>query len=421
MIPKDSRRLKPSLRTAFGGGGPREARSHGATSRSDLRPGLGGDWGGDRLASAAIILRPLLLVFAVSLAVAWIAAPWIVLPRQQWIYLAPDFRVFYRTGQAVWAGASPFASTIGDEHPNLNPPAFAWLCAPFALLSPMLAWLVWTALGLTALGLTARRIARVARVPAWAVALGMLVTGGAFISLRLGEVGFFVALLVTAAWEADRTHRPRLAGSLIGIAMAWKLFLLLLVPWFLWRRDWRLLRWTAVGAGAVFLAGLALGPSTYLDWFAALQRSTEWRGAMLNASLAGMADRNHWPTFVLWLMRLVVLALLAVSAPRSDIDRGWALLLAGALLLSPLGWIYYTLMLAGPLLVTLRSAPRPAQGLAVTGFLCGCLLLPEYGPTASAYGVGLLLAFVGLYGSQPTTLTGWATATGRSPMDVGIY
>ncbi|HEX7793366.1 MAG TPA: hypothetical protein VF456_03400, partial [Vicinamibacterales bacterium] len=106
--------------------------------------------------------------------------------------------------------------------------------------------------------------------------------------------------------------------------------------------------------------------ASYLSWW----RSLGWAPAPyapLNASLLGLWSRTFFgsefapalirqPLPVLitaWGLSLVVLLwaiFRRIAADRDDVDRAWALVLIGSLLASPLGWIYYLPIAAGPLL-----------------------------------------------------------------------
>src|SRR5439155_24913732 len=123
------------------------------------------------------------------------------------------------------------------------------------------------------------------------IASAVLVTQAAFSNIRLGQVAWPLMLLVTAAWRADRSGRTVVAGVMLGVAAAWKPFLLVFVPYFIWRREWRTLLAMAAVIGATLVGGLlALGPGAYGSWFAAL-RIVGWEQHLLNASIRGLLAR----------------------------------------------------------------------------------------------------------------------------------
>jgi alpha-1,2-mannosyltransferase len=273
--------------------------------------------------------------------------------------------------------------------------------------------------------------------PGQAVALAslVLVTQAAYSNLRLGQVAWPLMLLVTAAWLADRSRRPLRCGILLGIAASWKPFLLVFVPYLIWRREWRAL---VAMAGTVVVTGViglvAVGAGGYASWFASL-RLVGWAGHPLNASLRGMISRAlampalleqhttpivaapQWLDAVWVAISMIVAAITIVRVVvRHDIDAGWAGLALLALLVSPLGWVHYVPIATGPLVAAVLDGRRPALRPAVVGWLLLCvpfawLKAATFGPVltltvASAYGWGTLLLLAAALRSAKT---------GRSP------
>lgn len=332
-----------------------------------------------------------------------------------------DFRTFYQSGHQYLANTDPYVPFDPERGPNLNPP---WVVAIMAQLcrAPLpVAVAVWWAFSFVCLFGAIALIAR-AVAPGQAVALAslVLVTQAAYSNLRLGQVAWPLMLLMTAAWLADRSRRPLLCGVLLGIAASWKPFLLVFVPYLIWRREWRALvamTGTAVVTGVIGL--VAVGVGGYQSWFASL-RLVGWAGHPLNASLRGMISRalampalleQHTTPIVSapqWLDAVWVAISMIVSAitivrvvVRHDIDVGWAGLALLALLVSPLGWVHYVPIATGPLVAAVLDGRRRALRPAVVGWLLLCVPFAwlkgaTFGPlltltVASSYGWGTLL------------------------------
>src|SRR5262249_26382091 len=157
-----------------------------------------------------------------------------------------------------------------------------------------------------------------------------------------------------------------------------KPFLLLVVAFVALRRDWRALRAFAVVSLLFVLAGVAVfGPGAYREWALQLPR-VSWASHYMNASLGGVVERLFGRTpyaragVVPW-VRLIVLpgmslAIAAVTVrvllrvPHTIVgtDHAWATLLLAAILLSPLGWVYYLWIALWPVAATIGHA-RPWQ------------------------------------------------------------
>jgi hypothetical protein len=140
-----------------------------------------------------------------------------------------------------------------------------------------------------------------------------------------------------------------------------KLFVALLLVYFMVRRRWRLVVWSAATLLVTTAAGLLVfGPASFRDYLSALETVT-WYASNWNASLLGFFTRivggSENVSIVdvpglayalsYGLSLLAVLALVWLSWPRGGeplpaiFDLGFGLALGLMLLLSPLGWVYY--------------------------------------------------------------------------------
>ena len=163
---------------------------------------------------------------------------------------------------------------------------------------------------------------------------------------------------------------------MLGVLASIKPFLLLLLPWLALRREWRAVSACVVTMLVAIGAGLAIfGLQPYVDWWHGVRASEGWAWGQLNASLAALTSRAfsttpYWaplstalPAWTIWLILVVaVLVITAQQIGTISLDRGWPLLIATALLVNPLGWIYYLWWLI-PLLIG-----RPIGLACIVGF-----------------------------------------------------
>lgn len=292
-----------------------------------------------------------------------------------------DFRILYLSARAQIEGRDmydlpselrthlgrPLQSTLV----NLNPPHFQLLVLPLAFLPAGAALAVWAAVSLLCLGVSMRVVARELEVKptawgCWRGAVWLLAFAGTGAVVGTAEVGFLLMLPLTLGWSAARRGGWTRAGVYLGLAMALKLFLLIFVPYLLLRRRFGAALVSGATAATWFLGGLLIvGPGTYWSWLSQLASvSWAWRGP--NASLLGILTRSlaenpyYTPLAVapeailpLWLpsvalIGLCSLALVTVDRAAAAVDRAFALILSAALLISPLGWVYYLWLAAGP-------------------------------------------------------------------------
>ena len=332
-----------------------------------------------------------------------------------------DFLTFYQSGRQYLAGVDPYVPFVAYRGPNLNPPWVVALLAQLCRAPLAVAVTAWWAISFVCFLAAAALIARTAAPgQAVAIACAVLVTQAAYANVRLGQVAWPLMLLMTAAWRADRSHRAVLCGALVGIAASWKPFLLIFVPYFIWRRAWTSLVAMTASLVATTVVGLALfGASGYASWFASLL-IVGWDGHLLNASLRGLLTRAltvstlvelHTTPIVVapswrdaaWMAASAALAIVTVGriVVKHEIDTAWAALGLLALLISPLGWNVYVPIVAGPIVATLYSGPPLTTRIAVVGWLLLCvpftwLKTTTFGPlltvtVASSYAWGTLL------------------------------
>jgi hypothetical protein len=269
---------------------------------------------------------------------------------------------------------------------NAHPPAAILLALPLARLPYRDAALVWNLSSLGMLLVSLYLVAKGLRIPfsIWSVfplATLLLSCTPLLMQQRLGQLNLVILLLVTGAWAADRSGRPLLAGTCLGIVMAIKIFPGFLFLYFIIRRRWR-----TVFAGAVSLLLLTgftaalFGPEAYRYYFlAVLPRVAKFRGLWANASLVGFWVKlfdppSEYPRVVpIWhspamartgilVSCSAILAVLAWIVRRSksliEKDLAFGLAVTAMLLVSPITWDHYLLLLLAPIAVTWVRLPR---------------------------------------------------------------
>lgn len=300
-----------------------------------------------------------------------------------------DFGRFYYSGLAFLQGhdmygprPAEFAQIpelqLGRQFGNMNPPHFHLIVLPLALLPPLLALCGWGVLSASCLYYSLKVIYRESalRIPCsryWLVALGLLSFTGTQMMLVTGQLSWVLFLPITLAWAAARQGRWSSAGTYLGFAMSVKPFLLIFLPYLVLQRQWR----AAVNAGMTLLICFATGVlifgiDAHRSWLVTLA-AVDWTLGDTNVSILGFLTRvlsanSAFSSLIiapelirpLWLVAASVVGMLtfAASTCSSDdaaIDRGFALVLLAALLLSPLGWTYYLWFPLGPLVVLLQS------------------------------------------------------------------
>jgi Glycosyltransferase family 87 len=286
---------------------------------------------------------------------------------------------------------------------NAHPPSAVLLALPFAGMDFADAFLAWNVLSLWALATVAWLLfARLGpELSPWVLpaAVPCLLAGQPFVHQMIqGQLNLVLLLLITGAWAADRSGRLAWAGALVGAAATIKLFPGFLVLYFVLRRRWRAVAAAAASAlGLTLVTAAVLGADTYWSYFLeVLPRTSAFQTAWTNCSLPGLwfklfsPDKQWGMVEIEPLVRsrplaylgvvlggAAVVAVLAALVPRarsrSAADLAFAVTVVAMLLVSPITWEHYFLLLLLPAAVVWTRLP--AAGLCRDAFWAILFLL----------------------------------------------
>jgi hypothetical protein len=287
---------------------------------------------------------------------------------------------------------------------NAHPPTSVLLALPFAFLDHSDAFLAWALLSLAALALSLWIVVRQLGIRFTAWSLLPLVTLLLICSpfrqhMNQGQINLILLPLITGAWAAERSGRPGWAGVFLGLATAIKLFPGFLFVYYLLRGRWKVLWAGALSFLAVTgLTVAVLGVGTYHEYVVnVLPEVGHFRDFWLNASLPGLwsklfdAPHNdeiplmHSPELEAALTALSCLAVLAVftwvvwrARSPAEYDVTFGLALVAMLLVSPITWDHYFLLLLVPLAVLwVRLPDGPWWRLGFAAILVAIWIAPK--------------------------------------------
>lgn len=338
-----------------------------------------------------------------------------------------DFGKFYYSARAFLEGQDMYAPSpatdmqeMGQQLLNMNPPHFHVLVLPLATLDPSQALALWMGASIFALVLSLLMIGRevgyrATRQRVLLIVLASLAFSGSQAFFLTGQLSLLLLLPITICWiEARRGHWGR-AGAWLGACLSVKPFLLIFLPYLIGRGRVRALV-VAVGTAATCLGVglLVFGVEGYRSWLGALTQSGDWAWTGMNASTLGMFQRvfSATPLFVplkfaprlvpFWIVAAGVIGIgtfmvVLDDKTRSSTDRAFAVLLVASQLVSPLGWVYYLWLPAGPIAALASSPVRSGFWRSPASSILGAVTL-----------VGLLTPLTVVYYFR---LQGWATLT----------
>jgi alpha-1,2-mannosyltransferase len=272
---------------------------------------------------------------------------------------------------------------------NAHPPTSILLYIPLAGLDYPDALLAWNFLTLVllvaSLGLVIRQLAMPFAV--WSLlplVSVLLICCPLREQLLSGQPNMILLLLILGAWAADRSEHPGWAGMLLGTAAAIKLFPGLLFVYFLCQRRWKtVVSGVACVLALTFVTMLVLGPQTYREYVVdVLPQVAVYRSSWGNGSVAAFWSRlfdpaarsgnvlpfMHRPDLAHSGIALCCVALVAVLAwvsyrarSRTECDHAFALGVTTMLLVSPITWNHYFVMLCLPVVLLWAGLPLASR------------------------------------------------------------
>jgi Glycosyltransferase family 87 len=266
--------------------------------------------------------------------------------------LAVDaMHAFRDAAGAVIHGRSPFTDSravLDSGHAYVYPPLVAFLAAP-TLLGPVgaMAWVVsllMIGLVLLALGLLEVRDWR-----CYGIVFAWLPTISA---VQTGNVSIPILVATAMAWR----YRHRLAGPFVlGVSLAAKPLVWPLAFWLIARRRLRGFAVTLGVAGAfLLLPWAALGFAGVGTFWRATRTITSLEAARgYSFAMALRVGHIGHPELAGALVGIVVL-FVGLAVARSDEARGFSLMVLASLVLAPVLWIHYLVLLVVP--AALRNA-----------------------------------------------------------------
>ncbi len=322
-----------------------------------------------------------------------------------------DFRAYHVTAQAFLAG-DLVAAYEHPQRPLQYPPPFALFVAPLGFLPEVAGVWVWVILKILLVALIFRHLDRVFGMPLSAEAK----LAGFVLTLRFldsdfanGNANVVIVSCVIFAFHFLRTGRDARAGTALGCAMLAKVTPVIVLPWMLARRCWRvaaaclLIATVLVVAVPVVGAAWESGRRAWAAWY----RSTLSGVDMSSQAYAAEPGKGYVPGQSL---RALVHRLCRDSDATAHDDRVVSIHLVD-LTKKQADGLY--LLLAGLIYVAVLAGFRyrtPGRSRSWTGseLAAALLLMPLLGPLSRK------ASFVALWPASVLAFEAWWQVTGRT-------
>lgn len=172
-----------------------------------------------------------------------------------------------------------------NAYPNL--PIVAIILSPLIALPPMISAILWYVIKAIMAWFAIKWSIDLAtepggKLPLWAAGTVLLLSARPFVSdLKHGNINIFIFFLIIAALRLFSQRRDAWSGLLMGLAIVAKLTPALFIPYFAWKRSWKMLAATAA-ATVLFLLVI---PSAIIGPVRNVELIGSWREAMIEPYL----------------------------------------------------------------------------------------------------------------------------------------
>jgi hypothetical protein len=250
-----------------------------------------------------------------------------------------DLHVLWKAGHHLVTGHSPY--------PFVYPAPAAFLMAPFGALPWKVAVLVFAAVLIAAMILALRLLG----VRDWRCYGAALASVPLMSSLTIGTLSPLLVLAAAAAWKY-RDRRFVVAAAIVG-AVVTKIFLWPLVIWLIATRRLRTAVTTVLlGIAAVVVAWAAIGFDGFLQYPHRLTHIADLEQAKsysVFALLQALGLGSGTARLGVLALGVAMLGLVVLAARGADGDRrSFVLAIAAALVISPIVWIHYLVLVFVP-------------------------------------------------------------------------
>jgi hypothetical protein len=267
-----------------------------------------------------------------------------------------DFRHAYlRAAEHVMDGESPYPELeeriLGSGAAYVYPPQLAVVLAPLSLVpQDLVVFLAFAGAAAALLGMLA--VLGIRDLRCYAAVLAWSATSNA---LEMTNLTAYLGLAVACMWRFRTAIWP--FAATLGLAVATKLFLWPLVVWALaTRRTGAAARAIALGAGVVFVSWAVLGFADMTRYPELLSRFSEVQGESESYSVLAVVAAAGGSTLTGQVVTILVggvfLAASVFFGYRvADDERSFVAAIGAALLLTPVAWLHYFVLLAVPLAI----------------------------------------------------------------------
>jgi len=187
-----------------------------------------------------------------------------------------------------------------------------------------------------------------------------------------GQVMMTMLLLLTGTWLALTSGRENLAGLLLGLSFALKLYGWPIAIFLLLKRKFRTV-FLAIGVFALLNAAVAAwqGVGTLTEYYLKVAPAIGriYRTHPLNFSLFAQGSGVFPPWFGFMLVAVVLVLSLVLALRSPDFDHAFMIMTAATIILSPVAWAHYMVTLMPSLCLVATAKDLQMREKVLVAFL----------------------------------------------------
>jgi Glycosyltransferase family 87 len=268
------------------------------------------------------------------------------------VYHLFDFKIFWEAGKNLLDGERIYPShaelDLATRTYFVYPPVVAVAFVPFSLLPLVVAGALYSLLALLATGMTLRVLGIEDKRCYIALLFWMPVLQG----VGLGTIAPFLALALAIAWKYR--HSALTMPLVLSVAVVAKLFLWPLLFWLVATRRWRAAALSGLATAVLVLVPWALLGFRDFDWYPHALRLLLDHEQQLGFSASTALGPLHANVVAPAIQLGAVLAIFFLARQEDGDRRSFSAAVICALLLSPLVWIHYFVVLVVPIALASR-------------------------------------------------------------------
>jgi hypothetical protein len=226
-----------------------------------------------------------------------------------------DFLSYYIGASAIQEGKPIYtqethesvSSAIGIRQVGryLYPPTLAVLIQPVLWVSPYAASLFWFFVNVVLLWIGVGLLLRQNNLRDYRTRVALLLLPVLFtpvlMTIYLGQVNMLVFLLIVLVWLTFLHGRQYTSGALVALAVWIKVWPIVLIPYFVWKREWKfvsgaLIGLLLIGILTLAVAGVGQTKSFFTDKLPEIAHGTEPGIDHLNQSIPGFFAKLFAPS-----------------------------------------------------------------------------------------------------------------------------